>query len=176
MTQVEDRTARLAQRNFFEELLVLRDEQRSRKPDQEILVDGDALPWELNRQGYMRWYMAPTMEDIVLQTYVMYVQRIPPRSRSGKQLAPGHQLGFIWKGGSGYSIIDEERYDWDHWDLLQIPIRPKGCVVQHFNPGDEPIEIMFCSLNTSKSLSVDRGPGLEQIEDCPEWREQRGRG
>lgn len=159
----------LAKRNFYNEITALRDEQRAQLVNAIVVVDGEDLPWELNRQGYMRWYMAPTMKDTALQTYIMYLQRIPPYSRSGKQHVPGHQLGFIWRGGPGYTVIDEVRHDWDNRDLLQIPQPPEGVVVQHFNPTDEPIDIMFCSLNSTHSNYVDRGPGFEQIEDCPEY-------
>lgn len=168
------RFARLEERNFFDEMVALRDRQRDLKKTAEWVVKSEEVPWEVNRQGYMKWYMAPTMEDIVLSTYIMYVQRIPAHSRSGKQLTQGQQLGFIWKATSpgGHSIIDGERYEWDQWDIVLIPIRTKGCVVQHFNDSDEDIEILFCSLNQVYSAGVDRGSGFEQLEDCPEYRQQ----
>jgi hypothetical protein len=31
---------------------------------------------------------------------------------------------------------------------------------------------MFCSLNQVYSAGVDRGSGFEQLEDCPEYRQQ----
>jgi hypothetical protein len=167
------RKEELAKRNLFDELLALRDEQREQRENALALVDGEELPWELNRQGYMRWYMHPLMTDIVQRTYIMYVLRIPPHSRSGKQLQQGHEMGFIWRGGKGHSVIDEVRYEWDRGDLLQIPIKVDGCVVQHFNDSDEPIDIMFCSVNTAHSALVDRGAGFEQLEDCPEFKAQK---
>ena len=172
-TRVTERTKRLAERNFFDEFIALRDEQRRNRENIEAVVRFKELPWELNAQGYMKWYAAPTMTDVALSLYVIYIQRIPAGSRSGKQLMQGGQLGFIWKGGPGYSVIDGERYDWDHWDLLQIPMRPAGCVVQHFNDSDADIEIFFCSVNDVHSLSIDKGPGFEQLEDCPEYREHQ---
>ena len=172
-TRVTERTKRLADRNFFEELLALRDEQRQNRQNAEAIVKYSEIPWELNAQGYMKWYLAPTMTDVALNLYVMYVQRIPAGSRSGKQLTQGGQLGFIWKGGPGYSVIDGERYEWDRWDLLQIPMRSPGSVVQHFNDSGADIEIFFCSANDYHSLSIDKGPGFEQLEECPEYREQQ---
>ncbi len=167
----ESRMERLAARSFYDELIALRDQQRIDRETAEKLAKGAELPWELNPQGYMKWYMAPTMTDIVMNVFVMYVQRIPPRSRSGKQLTQGHQLGFIWKGGPGHTVVDEVRFDWNYRDLVQVPLRVPGCVVQHFNDSDEDVEIMFCSLNTAHAMSVDRGSGFDQIEPCPEWRE-----
>ncbi|MPZ92894.1 MAG: hypothetical protein GEU68_14955 [Actinobacteria bacterium] len=170
---VSERTERLQQRSFFDELLALRDEQRRNRDDAEILVKGDELPWELNRQGYMKWYMAPTMDDIVMSVYMMYLQRIPPGSRSGRQLVQGGQICFAWRGGAGYTVIDGERYDWNHWDVIQIPIRTKGSVVQHFNDSDSDIEIMCCSINDVHAVGADKGAGFEQLDDCPEYREKQ---
>jgi len=172
MTDV-GRYERMRERNFFDELLSMRDQQREHRKTAEILVKGELLPWELNRQGYMKWYMAPTMDDVVMSTYIMYLQKIPPRSRSGKQLTQGHQLGFVWKGSRGHTVVDDVRYDWAHRDLIQIPLRTLGCVAQHFNDGADDVEIMFCSLNTVHSAWVDRGAGFEQVEDCPEYREMK---
>lgn len=168
---LETRTERLAARNFYDEIIALRDQQRIDRESAEKLAKGSELPWELNPQGYMRWYMAPTMTDIAMNVFIMYVQRIPAHSRSGKQLTQGHQLGFVWKGGPGHTVVDEVRFDWSHRDLVQVPLRVPGCVVQHFNDSDEDIEIIFCALNTVHAMSVDRGAGFEQIEPCPEWRE-----
>jgi gentisate 1,2-dioxygenase len=168
-----DRVERLQSRNLFDELLALRDQQRQDQKDALALVDGDQLPWELNRQGYMKWYMHPLLTDISINTFMMYLQRIPARSRSGRQLSQGHQMGFVWNGSKGHTIVDEVRYDWDHWDLIQIPLKVAGVVVQHFNDSDEDIDIMFCSLNTAHSALVDRGAGFEQLEDCPEYRAQK---
>ena len=176
MSTHTERYERLAQRNLFDELLDLRDQQRKERETAEIIARGKELPEELNRQGYMRWYMGPMLDDIVMKTFIIYVQRIPGRSRSGKQLFQGHQIGFIWKGGPGYTVIDEVRYDWDHRDVVQIPLKVKGVVVQHFNDSDEDIEIIFCSLNHAHSASVDRGSGFEQLEDCPEYKAQQRRG
>jgi len=173
MTTQADRKEKLAQRNFLDELLALRDQQRQQRETALALVEGEELPWELNRQGYMRWYMHPLMDDLCQRTYVIYVLRIPAHSRSGKQLTQGHEMGFIWHGAKGHTIIDEVRYDWDHGDLLQIPIKVAGCVVQHLNDSEQDIDIIFCSLNTAHSHMVDRGAGFEQIEDCPEFKAQK---
>ncbi|MEW6471029.1 MAG: hypothetical protein AB1679_02045 [Actinomycetota bacterium] len=167
------RYERLAQRNLFDEFLALRDLQRKQRETAEIIARGKEIPEELNRQGFMKWYMGPMLDDIVMKTFIIYVQRIPAGSRSGKQLFQGHQIGFIWKGGPGYTVIDEVRYDWDRWDVVQIPLKVKGVVVQHFNDSDDDIEIIFTSLNHAHSASIDRGSGFEQLEDCPEYRASR---
>lgn len=169
--EIQARHDRLVGRNFFDEIMQIRDEQRQERDNALAVLTEESIPWEINRQGIMRWYMAPTMDDIVMKTYLIYLQRIPGRSRSGKQLTQGGQLCFVWKGGPGYTIVDEERHDWETMDLIQIPRRTAGCVVQHFNDSDEDIEMLVVAPNTIFSAFVDRGSGFEQIEDCPEYRE-----
>jgi hypothetical protein len=160
-------------RNYFDELMQLRDKQRADRKDAPCVIRGDDLPWELNRIGNTRWYMAPTMENLILNTLITYIVRIPPRERTGRQLMQGGQICFIWKGGSGYTMIDGSRYDWGRWDLLQIPLRPKGCTVQHFNDSDEEVQILFCSANLVHAISVDAGSGFEVVEESPAYREHR---
>lgn len=169
---IQARHDRLAGRNFFDEILQLRDAQRAERESSLAVLTEDSIPWEVNRQGIMRWYMAPTMDDIVMKTYLIYLQKIPARSRSGKQLTQGGQLCFIWHGGPGHTIVDDERHDWATMDIVQIPRRTAGVVVQHFNDSDADIEMLVVAPNTVYSASVDRGSGFEQIEDCPEYRTQ----
>lgn len=171
---MSDHYERLAQRNVFSELIALRDQQREHRRDGIALLDGDKLPWELNEQGYMRWYMSPTIDGLVISTYQLYVQRIPARSRSGQQKLQGGQLGFVWQGGPGHTVVDGVDHHWDEWSLVQIPLRVKGCVVQHFNDSDADVDIIFTSLNLAHAISVDRGVGFEQLEVAPEFaaREQ----
>lgn len=164
-----DRRAELNARNLYDELMQIRDQQRRDRETAYPIVGESSIPWEINPQGIMRWYMAPTMTDTVMQTYLLYVQRIPVGSRSGKQLTQGGQLAFVWKGARGFSVVDDERHDWGTYDLIQIPRRPAGSVVQHFNDGEDDVQLICCAPNSVFSASVDRGSGFEQIENCPEF-------
>lgn len=169
---MSDRYEAMANRNFFAELLALRDDQRRSMADAEKLIEGDRIPWEITPHGFLKWYAAPTMNDIVLHTLIIYLQRIPPGSRSGKQRTQGDQVGFVWRGDKGHTVVDGARHDWGKWDVIQVPIRTPGVEVQHFNDGETDVEILFVSYNSTMSCTVDRGSGFEQIDACPEWIEE----
>ena len=161
-------------RNFFQELIDLRDSQRAAKAGASPILDGAKIPWEETPNGWTKWYVAPTMTDIIDNTMMVHLLHIPVGSRSGKQLVQGDTIGFIWKGEQGYSLVDGVRHEWFHWDVLQLPARFEGCAVQHVNTGNTDVEIMFCQVNTAHSCGVDRGSGFEQLEPFDGFGDLRG--
>ena len=70
--------------------------------------------------------------------------------------------------GRGYTLLDGERHDWQAEDLVNIPIRAEGVVVQHVNQDPRrPARFVSADLNLVDILGVDRGAELEQIEAAP---------
>jgi gentisate 1,2-dioxygenase len=71
--------------------------------------------------------------------------------------------------GKGYTLLDGERHDWQGEDLVNIPIRAQGVVVQHVNADPRrPVRFVSADLNLVDLLGVDRGAELEQIEAAPD--------
>jgi hypothetical protein len=166
----DDRTAELAQHNFWDELLALRDKQRAdRANGMQVLKRAD-LPPELNRQGIMRWYMHPEITDTVLSTYLCFEQEIPPGSRSGRLKFQGGQVIYVI-AGSGHTFVDGVKHAWAAGDVINLPLRRGGIVVQHVNDDpNEPVRFLAVEPNLFACTSVDRGSGFEQLEDAPEYR------
>ncbi len=164
------RKEKLSQRNFFQELLDLRDVQRQRLSQSIFLVDGEDLPWEVNQMGVMKWYLHPSIEDTAIHSLIFYMQKISPGSRSGRLRVQGGQVIHFMEG-SGYTVIDGERFSWEEGDVLQIPLRWDGVVFQHFN-NDSKREAILVSAepNFVHSLGVDRGSGFEVLETAPEYK------
>ncbi len=155
--------------NLFQELLQLRDSQREQSKDAICVVDGDGLPWEVNPLGIMKWYLHPKLDDRAIQSLIMYVQKVPAQSRSGRLRVQGGQVLYI-VAGSGYTTIDGEKLAWQQGDILQIPLRWKGVEFQHFNDDPETPAIIICAEpNYVHSLGVDRGSGFEVLEPAPEF-------
>ena len=128
-----DRKEELAKHNFWDELLALRDEQRVQRGKGMAVIKQGGLPQEINRQGLMRWYLHPAIKDTVLNTQIFYEQEIPPGSRSGRLKFQGGQVIMILEG-SGYTLVDGVKHAWEEGDVLNLPLRARGIIVQHFNP------------------------------------------
>jgi gentisate 1,2-dioxygenase len=166
----EERKQRMAATNFWDELLAMRDRQREDRKTAMQVIKGKYLPQEINRQGLMRWYMHPAITDTVLTTHMFYEQEIPPGSRSGRLKFQGEQVMYIVEG-KGYTLIDGVKHHWKAGDVLNLPLRKQGIVIQHFNESmDEPAKFVATEPNLFACTGVDRGSGFEQIEDAPEYR------
>lgn len=157
-------------KDLYDRLFVRRDRERQRIAKATAVVKGDELPVELSRQGLLKWYLHPDIADTIIQSLVVYVQDIPPGSRTGSQKHQGEALMFISKG-RGFSVIDGERLEWEKGDLIILPARPNGLVHQHFNSDAAQLaSFIVARPNVFDALGVDMGCGLEQIEDAPEYQ------
>ena len=165
-----DRNAKLAQTNFWDELLAMRDRQREQiRKGIQVIKEKD-LPVESNRQGLMRWYMHPAIRDTALNTLMFFQQEIPPGSRSGRLKFQGGQVLMILEG-CGYTLVDGVKHAWEAGDVINLPLRAKGIIVQHFNTDPEqPAKFVAAEPNWFDCTFVDRGCGFEQLEDAPEYR------
>ena len=165
-----ERTAGLANFNGWDELLALRDRQREARKTAVQVVRLSELPLENNQQGLMRWYMHPAITDTILSTLSIYRQEIPPGSRSGRIKFQGGQVMFIVEG-RGHTMLDGVRHQWEAGDVLNLPLRADGIIVQHFNADpNNPAKFVAVEPNWLEGVTVDRGCGLEQLEDAPEYR------
>jgi len=167
---VSERKARLAAVNYWDGLLKLRDLQREQRKNGLQVIEEDELPLENNRQGLIRWYMHPSITDTVLTTLFFFHQEIPPGSRSGRLKFQGGQVMLITEG-KGYTMVDGVKYVWEAGDVLNLPIRNDGIIVQHFNTDPQnPAKFVAAEPNWFACVGVDRGCGFEQLENSPDYR------
>jgi hypothetical protein len=146
---------RLAATNFWDELLALRDRQRDQRKNAIMVIKGSQLPQEINRQGLMRWYMHPSITDTVLSTHIFF---------------EGEQVMYILEG-KGYTLINGVKHHWEAGDVVNLPVRKGGIIVQHVNEDPNlPAKFVAAEPNFYANTGVDRGSGFEQIEDAPEYR------
>jgi hypothetical protein len=165
-----ERTAKLANMNGWDELLALRDKQRENRKGAVQVVRLSELPLESNQQGLMRWYLHPSITDTILSTLAIYRQEIPPGSRSGRLKFQGGQILFI-VAGRGYTLLDGVKHAWEAGDVLNLPTKRDGIVVQHFN--DDPATtavFMAVEPNLFAATGVDRGCGFHQLEQSPDYK------
>jgi gentisate 1,2-dioxygenase len=156
--------------NLLEWLYQLRDRQRQHQRQGAWLIKGRDLPGENNRQGKMKWFLHPALSNTAIRSMIVFEQEIPAGGRSGAQKTPGGSVLYILEG-KGYTLLDGERHDWQAEDLVNIPIRAQGVVVQHVNTDSRrPVRFVSADLNLVDILGVDRGAELEQIEAAPDSR------
>src|SRR6201981_3193232 len=127
-----DRKSTLAQTNHWDEILALRDRQREQVRNGIQVIKQSDLPLETSRQGLMRWYLHPSIKDTVLSVLLFFQQEIPPGSRSGRLKFQGGQIMMITEG-RGYTTINGVKHSWKAGDVLNLPLRADGIIVQHFN-------------------------------------------
>jgi hypothetical protein len=165
-----DRKAKLAEVNHWDNLLAIRDRQREQYRDGIQVIKEAELPLEVSRQGLMRWYLHPAIKDTCLSVLMFFQQEIPPGSRSGRLKFQGGQVMMITEG-RGYTTIDGVKHPWKAGDVVNLPLRADGIIVQHFNSDQQqPARFVAVEPNWVEGVSVDRGCGFEQLEDAPEYR------
>ncbi len=154
---------------LLDQLFLIRNADRDRAARARSCIRGSELQWETNRQGIMRWYAHPASTDASLRTLTVYQQRIPPGSRSGRQLHPGGLVHYVLSG-TGHTMLDGERLDWQQGDLIALPLRIHGVDYQHFNDDPyEPVEFIAAAPNLAPVLGVDLGGRFEQLEPSPDY-------
>ncbi len=165
-----DRKSKLAEVNHWEELLKLRDRQREQTRNGIQVIKEAELPQEVSRHGLLRWYLHPAIKDTCLSVLLFYQQEIPPGSRSGRLKFQGGQVMMITEG-RGYTTIDGVKHPWKAGDVLNLPLRADGIIVQHFNADpNNPAKFVAVEPNWLEGVTVDRGCGFEQLEEAPEYR------
>ncbi len=162
------------QGDLLEALLKIRDDWRSRLGRTKNLVKGKALQSQWTRQGRIYWYLHPQIQDYSVRNLLIFLQEIPPGSRSGKQKHPGGLCHYILEG-KGYTVVDDQKHDWEAGDVVVLPVKPNGITYQHFNgsPTDA-VRFVAGMPNWFGALGVDLGSAWEQLEDAPEYALQKG--
>ena len=164
------RTQKLAATNYWNELMGLRDRQREARKTAVQVVRLAELPLENNQQGLMRWYLHPAITDTILSTLSIYRQELPPGSRSGRLKFQGGQVMFI-VAGRGHTTLDGVKHAWEAGDVLNLPTRRDGIIVQHFNDApDAPAAFLAVEPNLFAATGVDRGCGFELMETSPDFQ------
>jgi gentisate 1,2-dioxygenase len=155
--------------NHWDEIIALRDKQRADLKDPIIIVKGNKRPQENSAMGLLRWYMHPGMQNNALQTMNFYEQELPPGGRSGRLQFQGGQVMFILEG-QGYTLVDGVKHPWAANDVLNLPLRRDGIVVQHFNAdSDKPAKFVVVEPNLMQTATVDRGAGFNLLEASPDY-------
>lgn len=159
--------------NLLNALMKTRDAWRNEQRKARNLVRGKQLRPEWTPQGKISWYLHPFIKDYSVRNLLIFVQEIPPGSRSGKQKHPGGLCHYILEG-EGYTVVDGQKHEWEAGDAVVFPVKPQGITYQHFNSSPaRPVRFVAGMPNWFDALGVDLGSGWEQLEEAPEYRTRK---
>jgi quercetin dioxygenase-like cupin family protein len=138
------------------------------------------MPWELSRQGLLK-HMINEQMDTRMETVDVYMQIIPPNSRSGKHRHLAEECLYVVEG-RGYDIHQDcdveitddfhwvpqealQRFEWEAGDVIYVP---PNTIHQHFNADPARPARLISSINRIfKHCGLN---DLEQLEDAPEFK------
>lgn len=150
--------------NLLDALIDLRDRYRSQADRGIKIVRGEELPWEVNDQGKMRWYMHPAKNDTVIRSLVVYMQEIEPGGCSGKQASPGGIAHYMLEG-KGYVVVNGNRHSWGKGDCVGLPVLSRPVEYQFFNTDKKrAARYIAATPNLFEVLGVDMGTRFDQLE------------
>lgn len=147
--------------NTYDRYLKLLSDEIKFCKDTGHVIRYEEQPWESTRQGRLKWLVHPDIACSARRVWI-YLQEIPPASRSGKHRHMAEEQIFVLSG-RGYDIHDGERWHWEKGDIISVPAMAEH---QHFNLDTENPSLL---LSAMPSMCTDLGlGGIEQIEDASE--------
>jgi quercetin dioxygenase-like cupin family protein len=155
-------------------------ERPQRNAGRKKIIPPEEQPWENSRQGLIKHLVNDQMNSLV-ETVDIYMQIIPPGSRSGKHRHLAEECLYVLEG-RGYDIHvdcdleitdryewkpqdEEKRFEWEAGDMIYVP---PNTIHQHFNADpDRPARLVSATNRIYKYCGLN---DLQQIEDAPEYK------
>ena len=150
----------------YERLVKQQEELRERAFRGDTVIRGDDRPWELSRQGRLKWFISRAADtNSALASWLVFSLEI--RTHSGKHRHQGGLVIYVLEG-EGYTEVDDERIEWEAGDLLLLPIKPGGVEHKHYSkrPGQPCRWMAFIYLPYQDEI----GFYLEQKENSPDFQ------
>jgi quercetin dioxygenase-like cupin family protein len=116
---------------YFDQLNFAQEEERLRRAGK-VLVKSEDLDWGLTPMGRVAYGVDPKLGFHVKLLGGLFAE-IPPGKRSGAHRHIYEETNYVI-AGEGYSIIEDQKYEWKKGDTLVIPVFAWH---QHFNSGEE---------------------------------------
>ncbi len=130
----------LAPADLYYEQLAYASEEEKRRRAGKVLVKGKELRFGSTPMGRIAYAVDPRL-GFHVKLLGTLIAEIPPGKRSGAHRHIYEETNYILFG-EGYSIIEDQKYDWQKGDTLVIPVFAWH---QHFNTGKEPARFLVHS-------------------------------
>jgi mannose-6-phosphate isomerase-like protein (cupin superfamily) len=122
-----------AQESNYEFCVRTTQEDLARGLNSQLVIKGDDLEWETNRQGFLKYYlMGDKNPRAALHDWMVFVHDI--RRGSGKHRHQGGLVLFIIEG-NGATECNGEMIEWEAGDCLLLPFDPNGVEHAHYSRG-----------------------------------------
>src|SRR6202011_657073 len=143
------------------------------------IISPHEMPWEMAPQGLIK-HMVNDKMNARVETVDIYMQIIPPGSRSGKHRQLAEECLYVLEG-RGYDLHvdcdveitdsyhwkpqdEERRFEWEAGDMIYVP---PNTISQHFNADPErPARLVSATNRIYKYCGLG---DLEQLENAPEY-------
>jgi hypothetical protein len=162
-TRVREREA--PQLNSYEIAIQEDRERAERQMNGRIVVKFADCPQGLTRQGRLRYYLNSTVKDTPLRDWIVFTHEV--RTVSGKHRHQGGLIIYVIDG-TGYSVVDGIRYDWEKGDLVLLPLKENGVEHQHFNTNPEKPALWMAFIHHPTREYV--ASEMTQTEVSPEFK------
>jgi gentisate 1,2-dioxygenase len=144
---------------FYDDWLAAGDRGEQEMRQTMFIARDRDIPWERTRQdAKVKLMVANRLGYKTMGSNVLKAE-IPVGWHTGKHAHGEESIYFL--SGQGFSVVDDQRFDWHAGTVLQIPYRAPH---QHFNTGSEPAQYlsgMIFDLETFVRLGA-----VIQYEDC----------
>ena len=164
---------------FYDEQVRKSEQRAAHSGRGRTIIKPETMPWENSRHGLIK-HLINEQLDVRIESLDVYMQIIPPGSRSGKHRHMSEEYIFVLEG-KGYDLhwdVDYEIGERYHWKVDETPSRweweqgdsvyiPPNTVHQHFNADpDRPVRVICATSRLIRRIGFD---DLEQLENAPEY-------
>ena len=139
---------------LYEEQLYFSSEEEKRRRAGKVVVKAKDIKFEETRMGRLAYIVDPRIGFHVKQMSTLMAE-ISAGGRSGAHRHLYEEIEYVLSG-TGYSIIEDQRYDWKAGDAFSIPMFGWH---QHFNAGGETARFL---VHTSRPAMENLGHVLTQ--------------
>jgi quercetin dioxygenase-like cupin family protein len=158
------------QNTVYEKVIAYYKKWSEREKNGRVLIRGDELEYQASRQGFLKYYLVPFIEDTAVSSWAVFEHLI--KNQSGRHRHQGGIIIYVLEG-HGRTETDDVILEWQAGDLLLLPIKPKGSSHQHWNLDPK----MGCRWVAFRDMLVARtiANAVDQVSEMPDMKGAAGK-
>lgn len=166
MERERTREPEAIQNSVYEQTVRYYQKWSERQKTGKLLIRGAEREYQPSRQGFIRFYLSPLLDDTALSSWAVFEQSI--KRQTGKHRHQGGIVIYVIEG-EGSTETNGQVLEWKAGDLLLLPIQPGGCVHQHWNKDST----KGCRWVAFRDMLVAPyiANGIDQLSETPDLRD-----